>query len=89
LSSSGHSRKKPSLVLSSEVHSARSVVLFSIFLKAERNVRFNSFALAPSIFGNELVARFPDRALRRQLLKRACRIVRAPVSLAEMDFSYP
>jgi len=30
-------------------HSARSVVLFSTFLNAERNVRFNSRALAPSI----------------------------------------
>jgi hypothetical protein len=51
-------------------------VLFSTFLKAERSVRFNSLALAPSIsvsshlgFDNELVARFAEAALRRQLFK--------------------
>jgi hypothetical protein len=54
----------------SEVHSARSVVLFSTFLKAERSVRFNSLAGSFHLgFDNELVARFPDGALRRQLLK--------------------
>jgi hypothetical protein len=39
--------------------------------EASSNVRFNSLALAPSISAstNELVARFPDGALRRQLLK--------------------
>src|ERR1019366_9485281 len=66
------------LVPSPEVHSARSVVLFSTFLKAERNVRFNSLALAPSISASTtnsspvfVTEPFADSC------PRACRIVPA------------
>src|SRR5580692_8829022 len=54
-----------------EVHSARSFFLFSIFLKAQRNVRFNSFALAPAILASTtnsspafLTEPFADSCLR-------------------------
>jgi len=67
--------RQGSVVPSSEVHSARSVVLFSTFLKAERNVRFNSLALAPSISASTTYSSaFPTEPFAASW-SRACWIV--------------
>jgi len=64
--------------------------LFSTFLRAERNVRFNSLALAPSISASTTNSSpaFIEGALRGQLLKsildrpgvRACRELQVHVA---------